>query len=128
YGRRRMLIVCSMGGIICETITILAAKFPEMISYRWLLLGYFFDGLTGSFTAGSVLSHAYTSDCTPPSRRSVAIGYLHSCLFTGLALGPLIAGYLVEWTGSLISIFYILLGCHIFFVAFMAFVIPESLS
>ncbi|KAL2159959.1 hypothetical protein VTH06DRAFT_2092 [Thermothelomyces fergusii] len=128
YGRTRMLIFCSMGGIISETITILAARFPETVPYQWLPLGYFFDGLTGSVTAGSVLTHAYTSDCTPPSRRGVAMGYLHSCLFTGLALGPLIAGYLVEWTGSLISIFYILLGCHISFVAFMALVIPESLS
>ncbi|EAQ88090.1 hypothetical protein CHGG_04709 [Chaetomium globosum CBS 148.51] len=128
YGRKRMMIICSMGGIMSEIITIIAAKYPETIGHQWLLLGGFFDGLTGSFTAGSVLSHAYTSDCTPPSKRGVAIGYLHSCLFTGLAIGPLIAGYLVEWTGSLLSIFYILLGCHISFVLFMAFVIPESLS
>ncbi|KAK3294847.1 major facilitator superfamily domain-containing protein [Chaetomium fimeti] len=128
YGRKRMLIICSMGGIMSEIITIIAAKYPETVPYQWLLLGGFFDGLTGSFTAGSVLSHAYTSDCTPPSKRGVAIGYLHSCLFTGLAIGPLIAGYLVEWTGSLLSIFYILLACHIFFVLFMAFILPESLS
>lgn len=128
YGRKRMMIFCSIGGILSEIVTILAAKFPETVPYQWMLLGSFFDGLTGSFTAGSVLSHAYTSDCTPPSKRGVAIGYLHSCLFTGLAFGPLIAGYLVEWTGSLLSIFYILLGCHVFFVLFMAFVIPESLS
>ncbi|KAG7287911.1 hypothetical protein NEMBOFW57_007429 [Staphylotrichum longicolle] len=128
YGRKRMMIFCSVGGILSEIVTILAAKYPETVPYQWMLLGAFFDGLTGSFTAGSVLSHAYTSDCTPPSKRGVAIGYLHSCLFTGLAFGPLIAGYLVEWTGSLLSIFYILLGCHVFFVLFMAFVIPESLS
>lgn len=128
YGRKRMMIICSLGGILSELVTIVAATYPETVSYHWLLLGSFFDGLAGSFTAGSVLSHAYTSDCTPPSKRGVAIGYLHSCLFGGLAFGPLIAGYLVEWTGSLISIFYILLGCHTFFVLFMAFVIPESLS
>ncbi|KAK3307059.1 major facilitator superfamily domain-containing protein [Chaetomium strumarium] len=128
YGRKRMMIVCSVGGILAEIITILAAKYPETVPYQFLLLGAFFDGLTGSFTAGSVLSHAYTSDCTPPSKRGVAIGYLHSCLFTGLAFGPLIAGYLVKWTGSLLSIFYILLGCHLFFVCFMAFITPESLS
>ncbi|KAK4251507.1 major facilitator superfamily domain-containing protein [Corynascus novoguineensis] len=128
YGRKRMMLICAMGGIVSEAITILAAKYPETVAYQWLLLGYFFDGLTGSFTAGSVLSHAYTSDCTPPSKRGVAIGYLHSCLFTGLAIGPLLAGYFVEWTGSLISVFYILLGCHVFFITFMVFVIPESLS
>ncbi|KAL1842896.1 hypothetical protein VTJ49DRAFT_3913 [Mycothermus thermophilus] len=128
YGRKPMMVVCAIGGIMSEIITILAAKFPDIISFRWLLLGGFFEGLTGSFTAGSVLSHAYTSDCTPPSKRGVAIGYLHSCLFTGLAIGPLIAGYLVEWTGSLLSIFYILLGCHVFYVSFLTFVTPESLS
>ncbi len=128
YGRKHMMIFCSIGGILSEIVTILAAKYPETVPYQILLLGAFFDGLTGSFTAGSVLSHAYTSDCTPPSKRGVAIGYLHSCLFTGLAFGPLIAGYLVEWTGSLLSIFYILLGCHAFFVLSMVFIIPESLS
>lgn len=128
YGRKRMMIICSFGGIASEIITILAAKYPETVPYQWMLLGSFFDGFTGSFTAGSVLSHAYTSDCTPPSKRGVAIGYLHSCLFTGLAFGPLIAGYLVKWTGSLLSVFYVLLGCHITFVFFMAVVTPESLS
>ncbi|KAL2023037.1 hypothetical protein VTK56DRAFT_3947 [Thermocarpiscus australiensis] len=128
YGRKRMMVICSVGGIMAEIITILAAKYPETVSYRWMILGSFFDGLTGSFTAGSVLSHAYTSDCTPPSKRGVAIGYLHSCLFTGLAFGPLIAGYFVEWTGSLLSVFYLLLSCHIFFILFMALITPESLS
>ncbi|KAL2262594.1 hypothetical protein VTK26DRAFT_809 [Humicola hyalothermophila] len=128
YGRKRMMIICSLGGIANEIITILAAKYPQSVPYQWMILGSFFDGLAGSFTAGNVLSHAYASDCTPPSKRGVAIGYLHSCLFGGLAFGPLLAGYLVEWTGSLLSIFYIALGSHVFFVVFMALVIPESLS
>ena len=56
------------------------------------------------------------------------MGYLHACLFSGLAFGPLLAGYFVKWTGSLLSIFYVVLGCHIFFILFVAFVLPESLS
>ncbi|KAK3990112.1 major facilitator superfamily domain-containing protein [Cladorrhinum sp. PSN332] len=128
YGRKFMLTICALGGISAEIITILAAKFPETVHYKWLILGSFFDGLTGSFTAGSVLIHAYTSDCTPPSKRGVAIGYLHSCLFMGLAFGPLLAGYFAEWTGSLLSIFYITLGCHTFWVLSMALITPESLT
>ncbi|KAK4671064.1 hypothetical protein QC764_603680 [Podospora pseudoanserina] len=128
YGRKLMLTVCALGGIMNEIITILAAKFPETIHYNWLILGALFDGLTGSFTAGSVLIHSYTSDCTPPSKRGVAIGYLHSCLFMGLAFGPLLAGYFAEWTGSLLSIFYVTLGCHMFWVFSMLFITPESLS
>jgi MFS family permease len=128
YGRKKLLALASCGGLLGELVTVLAAKFPKSIDYRFLILGSLFDGLTGSMTAGGILAQAYTSDCTPPSKRSVSIGYLHACLFTGIALGPLLTGYFVEWTGSLVSIFYVVMGCHMFFILFVAFVIPESLS
>lgn len=128
YGRKYVMALCSAGGVVGEIIIILAAKFPDVIHYKWLILGSVADGLSGSFTAGSILSHSYTSDCTPPSKRNVSIGYLHACLFSGLAFGPLIAAALVEKTGSLLSIFYITLGCHICFISFVSLVIPESLS
>lgn len=128
YGRKKMLALASAGGVIAETITIFTARFPDTIHYHWLFLGCVFDGLGGSFTAGSVLSHAYTSDCTPPSKRGVAIGYLHACLFSGLAFGPLIAAYFIKYTGSILSLFYVTLGCHVFFIICVGFVIPESVS
>lgn len=128
YGRRKLLALASAGGVMGELVTILTARFPDVVHYRWLILGVVFDGLAGSFTAGSLLSHSYTSDCTPPSKRGVAIGYLHSCLFTGLAFGPLLAGYFVKWTGSLLSIFYVTVACHIVFIISVGFIIPESVS
>ncbi|RFU77275.1 major facilitator superfamily domain, general substrate transporter [Trichoderma arundinaceum] len=128
YGRRKLMALASCGGLISEIITILCAKYPQTFNYRWMILGAVFDGATGSFTAGSILSQSYTSDCTPPSKRAVSIGYIHACLFTGLAIGPLMAGYFVKWTGSLVSIFYVALGCHAFFILFVRFVLPESLS
>lgn len=128
YGRRRLLAVASVGGIIAEGITILAAKFPKSVDYRWLVLGAFFDGLTGSFTSGSILGQSYVTDCTPPSKRAVYMGYLHACLFTGIALGPLLAGYFIKVTGSVLSLFYIVLICHATFATFVGFVVPESLS
>ncbi|KAI2468939.1 MFS general substrate transporter [Annulohypoxylon bovei var. microspora] len=128
YGRKRLMVMASCGGLVNEVVTILAAKYPETVSYHWLVLGAFFDGITGSFTAGSILGHSYTSDCAPPSKRGVHIGYLHACLFTGLAFGPLLAGYFVEWTGSLVSIFYVVLGCHAFVILFFWFFLPESIS
>lgn len=128
YGRTKLMAIASAGGLFNEIITVLAAQLPNAFDYRWLILGAIADGLSGSFTAGSILSQSYTSDCTPPSRRAVSIGYVHSCLFTGLALGPLFAGYLVKWTGSMLPIFYIIIGCHLFFIVFMGFVVPDSLS
>ena len=122
------MALASCGGLVSEFITILAVKFPQVVDYRWLAMGSVFDGLTGSFTAGSILSQSYTSDCTPPSKRAVSIGYMHACLFTGLAFGPLLAGYFVKWTGSLLSIFYMVLACHSMFVIVIGFIVPESLS
>ncbi|RWA14737.1 hypothetical protein EKO27_g343 [Xylaria grammica] len=128
YGRKRLLVIASCGGIVNETITILAAKYPDVVDYRFLILGSFFDGITGSFTAVSVLGNSYVSDCTPPSKRGVALGYLQACLFTGLAFGPVLAGKFTVWTGSVLSIFYVALGCHVVVISFLWFVVPESLS
>jgi len=128
YGRKRLIVISSFGAIVGEVIIILAGKYPDVVHYNWLILGSVCDGLGGSYTAGSVLSTAYAADCTPPSKRSVAIGYLHACLFSGLAFGPLLASYFVKWTGSLLFIFYVTLGCHLFFILFITFLTPESLS
>ncbi|KAI0446773.1 MFS general substrate transporter [Xylaria telfairii] len=128
YGRRRLLVIASCGGIVNEIITILTAKYSDVIDYRFLILGSFFDGISGSFTAVSVLGNSYVSDCTPPSKRGVALGYLQACLFTGLAVGPILAGKFAVWTGSILSIFYVALGCHAIVILFIWFVVPESLS
>ena len=127
-GRKPIMVISSCGGLLGEIVTILAANYPDLIHYKWLIASSFVDGLAGSFTAGSIMSHSYTSDCTPPSKRAVSIGYMHACLFTGMAFGPLLAGYFVEWTGSLLSIFYVTLGCHIVFILYISFVLPESVS
>lgn len=128
YGRTRLMAISSAGGLTAELMTILAAKFPETVDYRWLILGSICDGMLGSFTVGGLLTQSYAADCTPPSKRAVRFGFLHSCLFLGLALGPLLSGYFVKLTGSLISIFYVAMGCHVVFILFVGFIIPESLS
>jgi MFS family permease len=128
YGRTRVLSVIISGTLLGEILTILAAKYPDTFHVDWILVGYASDGLCGSFIAAMAISHSYASDCTPPNRRNVAFGYFHGCLFTGIAVGPIIAGYIIKWSGSVLSVFYIALGAHIIFILFVAFVIPESLD
>jgi hypothetical protein len=127
-GRLPVLAVTQIGGLTGEIITICAASRPDTFSVYWLYIGFILDGLCGSFIAGMALSHAYATDCTPPNLRSVAFGYFHGVLFTGIALGPIISGFIVKYTGSLISIFYIVLGCHSVFLFSLLFIIPESLT
>ncbi|KNB18714.1 hypothetical protein FOXG_16153 [Fusarium oxysporum f. sp. lycopersici 4287] len=77
---------------------------------------------------GSPECHRDSKRLHATSKRAASIGYMHACLFTGLAFGPLLSGYFVKWTGSLLSIFYVVLGCHSMFVIIIGFIVPESLS
>ncbi|PQE31538.1 tetracycline-efflux transporter protein [Rutstroemia sp. NJR-2017a WRK4] len=128
YGRTRLLVITSLGGLLTEIITILAGKVPDMVPYQWLLAGAVFDGLCGSFTAGMALTHAYAADCTPPSKRAVSFAYFHACLFGGIAIGPLMAAAILKLSDDLVLVFYVALGIHAFFIAFLVFIVPESLT
>lgn len=127
-GRKPVMIFSSLGFFIAEVVTIIVGTHPGEISVYWILLGSLFDGLCGSFTAGMACAFAYASDCSPPERRNVAMGYFHGTLFLGIALGPVLAGWLIELTGNLMSVFYVVLGCHAFFMIFVFVAVPESLS
>ena len=128
YGRKPFMIISSSGLFLTEIITILVAKYPDSLHYRWLLAGAAFDGISGSFTVGMALTHAYAADCTSPPKRGVAFGYFHACLFTGIAFGPLIAAVLIEATHELLLVFYVALGIHTAFIFFVALAVPESLT
>ncbi|KAF2678100.1 tetracycline-efflux transporter-like protein [Lentithecium fluviatile CBS 122367] len=135
YGRKKLLVLTTCGTLVGELLTILAAKYPEVVHVNWILVGYAIDGLCGSFIVGMAIAHSYATDCTPPQKRNVAFGYFHACLFTGIAVGPVVAGYLINArakyvgkTEAVLLVFYIALGCHVIFIILLGFVIPESLS
>ena len=128
YGRLRILAMTSAGFFLAEIVTIVAATYPEIFPVQWMLLGFALDGVCGSFVTGMAISNAYASDCTPPSKRSITFAYLHSCFFTGIAIGPVVGGFIVKRTGQLVSVFYVGLVAHFLFLCCLVFVIPESLT
>lgn len=128
FGRTRMIAFVSSGMLVTETITILAARMPETFSVNWLFLGFVCDGLSGSFVSSMALTNAYVSDCTAPAKRSVSFGFISGVLFTGIGLGPLIGGYVVKWTGTIVPIFYFAVAAHAFFALFVLLIVPESLT
>lgn len=128
YGRKPFLVITSIGTIAGEVITIIAATYAETFPVSWLLLSYALDGLTGSFILSMTVSNAYVTDCTSPERRSIQFGYLHACLFTGVALGPILMGLIVKWTHQIVIVFYMAIVVHVLFVLWVGIVIPESLS
>lgn len=128
YGRKPILMYGSFGMFVTELLTICAANYPETFHVSWLLVGFFFDGLCGSFIAPMAISSSYAADCTPPQQRNVAFGYFQGCLFTGVALGPIIAAYIIKVSGTVVTMFYIALAVHTFFFLFLVLILPESLS
>ena len=128
YGRTKLMALSMVGMLLSEVIFILAATWPKAVPLQWLFLGFFLEGLCGSYTAAMALTHAYSTDCTPPSKRNVVFGYFHGCLFAGIGLGPIVAGYIVKTTGKIITIFYITLVCHCAFFLYILFVVPDSLT
>ena len=128
YGRLRMLCLGTLGILLQEVVIICVAMWPDKISVNWVLLGFMFDGLGGSFISAMAISYAYASDCTSPQRRNVVFGWYQSALFGGIALGPILGGYIVKLTGEILNVFYIALGLHTVFVLFLFLVVPESLS
>lgn len=128
YGRPKLIAVSTLGLLMSELMTILVASYPDMLSVNWILLGFGFDGLGGSFIAAMALSYAYASDCTIPEKRSVVFGYYHGSLFAGIALGPILAGWIVKATGKILTVFYIAMAVHCAFFLFLLLVVPESLS
>ena len=128
YGRRLILAVTALGMLLGDIITITAASFPDSISVYWVLVEFGFGGLAGSFIATMAVIQSYAADCTPPARRSVVFGYLHGCMFTGIAVGPILGGLVIKASGNIMTIFYVAFVCHLGFIVFVTSFVPESLS
>jgi MFS family permease len=128
YGRRLILAVTALGMLLGDIITITAASFPDSISVYWILVEFGFGGLAGAFIATMAVIQSYAADCSPPARRSVVFGYLHGCMFLGIAVGPLLGGLIIKATGNIMTIFYVAFVCHLGFIVFITSFVPESLA
>lgn len=128
YGRRLILAVTALGMLLGDIITITAASFPDSISVYWILVEFGFGGLAGAFIATMAVIQSYAADCSPPARRSVVFGYLHGCMFLGIAVGPILGGLIIKATGNIMTIFYVAFVCHLGFIVFITSFVPESLA
>ncbi|KAI5776536.1 tetracycline-efflux transporter-like protein [Geopyxis carbonaria] len=127
YGRRALMAFSSFGLLVSEITTIIAVMYPDSINVNIMLVGAVCDGLCGSFMLGMALAYSYGADCTNTKHRAMAFGAFQGCLFLGIAAGPVLGGLMVEETGDILSIFWVALSAHIFFIFYVTFLLPESL-
>ena len=128
YGRRFILAITALGMLFGDIITLTAASFPDTIPVWWILVEYAFGGLAGSFIATMAIIQSYAADCTPAAERSVYFGYLHGCMYAGIAIGPILGAWIIQAAGDILTIFYIAFVCHLWFIVFVTSFVPESLT
>ena len=88
YGRKRFYLLGTLGVIISSVMTSYSQDVWQLIA------GRIFQGIC----AGALYStmFAVLSSVYPESKRGEAIGYSVSAVYLGLALGPFIAGFVIE--------------------------------
>ena len=121
-----MIALC--GTMLNEGIIILMTKYWRTLGLEFFLVGAILDGICGSFTTKMAATNAYVADCTTPERRAVGFAYIHSVFFLGFAVGPVIGGLVINYTGSVVILFYCALAVHFCFAFFILFLVPESVT
>ena len=88
FGRKRIFLLGTAGVVLTSLIAASAPTVATLIGARVL---------QGACAAMLYASHvAVISSVYPPAQRGTAIGYTISAVYFGLALGPLLAGWLIE--------------------------------
>lgn len=128
YGRKPLIAFSALGMLSGDTISLLAAWFPATISVYWILLEFVIGGLTGAFFTTVALVQSYAADCSSEENRAKVFSTLHACMYLGLAIGPAAGALLVDTIGhgNMLLAFYAAGACHLTFICYILFGIPES--
>ncbi|MCJ1389444.1 Hippocampus abundant transcript 1 protein [Xylographa bjoerkii] len=129
YGRVRPLAAAASVFLGGEVISVLLAALPNVFPLNWIYTAFILEGFSGSFLVIMALASSYAVDCTQDNERNVAIGYFHGSMFLGMAAGPIFGGYLGTSVGESrpMLIFYTALVMRLLGIAFLLFLVPESL-
>lgn len=88
FGRKRVYLIGTAGVIVTSIIAACATTGNELIAGRIL------QGVCAAMLYATNV--AIVSSVYPPEKRGAAIGYTISTIYLGLALGPLLGGWLID--------------------------------
>ncbi|CAO3624443.1 unnamed protein product [Mucor hiemalis] len=125
-GRRLVLNISCLGNILLILSYILTIKFPGIFGISLLFIVPVIRGLMAGDNVLIATAQAYISDCTTASGRTIAFGHMMASIFMGATLGPFAASILMKQTGSILSIFYMVLFNSILFELYVFLILPES--
>jgi len=88
FGRKRVYLIGTAGVIVTSALAACASTGYELIAGRLL------QGVCAAMLYATNV--AIVSSVFPPEKRGAAIGYTISTIYLGLALGPVLGGWLIE--------------------------------
>lgn len=115
YGRRKIFVA----GALVMTLATLALAFAPMVELLILCrLGQGIGAAMITSTSLAILTSAF-----PPGQRGRAMGIATACVYLGISIGPLLAGFMVEYLSwrwifyvaaliAALAFFYALFGLH----------------
>lgn len=125
-GRKVVLKIAGLGNILMTGAYIITMKYQNIFGISLLFVAPVLRGLLAGDSVISAAIQSYISDCTTSAERTVVFGHMVSALYLGAAIGPSAASLIIKQTGTIMSIFYVVLFINILFELFVFFILPES--
>lgn len=125
-GRRLILMISTLGGLIQITMFIITIKYIHIFGISLLFIAPIIKGLMAGDTVALAAIQAYISDCTTRAERTIAFGNMMATVFLGTSIGPTVASFLLNKTKSINSVFYMVFIIHFVIGLYYWLVMPES--
>ncbi|KAG0756350.1 hypothetical protein G6F57_010665 [Rhizopus arrhizus] len=125
-GRRCVMQISMLGGILFYSGIVLTLKFYKTFDVFLLYLGPILRGLLAGESVLFSTANAYLSDCTTANDRTLVFGRMIAAIYLGTTLGPSFSSFLIKQTGTVTHVFYMAILIHVGFLLYVTFVLPES--
>ncbi|KAI8378148.1 major facilitator superfamily domain-containing protein [Choanephora cucurbitarum] len=125
-GRRLVILISGLGNIILMIAYLVTISYAHIFGISLLYIAPMIRGLVGGDNVLVVTAQAYISDCTSPTKRTIAFGHLIAAIFLGATVGPPLSSYVLKETGSITNVFLMVLFVSTLFELYVFFILPES--
>lgn len=127
-GRKWCISLNTMSMAMGDLVLLVVLSMPKRISYWWLLLYPFVEGVFAGMGGGQSIMAAYIGDCTGAGSRAGTFSIMMGTVFAGIAIGPAIGSLSIQMTGNPLTPFYGAFIVHCLQFIMNATIMPESLS
>lgn len=129
WGRKPVLVINTACTIVERLFVMACCLKPELVNYRWILVGVAIGGAGGTTGLQMILCASYITDCIKEIYRAKVMSYVDGCFFAGIAFGPIVGSLILSCSGrNVILLLFFSLATDVLFLLGVLVVLPESRS